>query len=91
MAKRHKNIVMHGVLQTVWIRYGKFWARSTKKIMCIMLFYNLKKEYAEEKRIQKNRLRTQTWDQVMNCVKNTPKRLGSVDEKSRDYTELYFL
>ena len=25
------------------------------------------------KRIQKNRLRTQTWDQVMNCVKNTPK------------------
>ncbi|MFR2213419.1 MAG: hypothetical protein ACLS61_06140, partial [Ruminococcus sp.] len=25
------------------------------------------------KRIQKNRLRTQTWDRVMNCVKNTPK------------------
>ena len=58
--------------------------------MCIMLFYNLKKGYAEEKNTDKPIAYTCLGSGDELCEEYA-ERLESVDEKSRDYTELYFL
>ena len=61
------------MLQTVSDQIWEILGEEYKKDNVYYAILQFEEGVRRRKRIQKNRLRTQTWDQVMNCVKNTPK------------------